>query len=54
MVKLVGTGLVVTGLPLNHYFTQSDIVRDISIESLLMKMHERNFAEFQLQQRAKK
>ena len=40
---------VVTGLSLNHYFTQSDKVRDTSIEGLLMKMYEHDFVEPQLQ-----
>ena len=40
---------VVTGLRSNHYFTQSDKVRDTSIEGLLMKMHECDFIESQLQ-----
>ena len=40
---------VVTGLFSNHYFTQSDKVRNTSIESLLMKMYEHDFVEPQLQ-----
>ena len=45
---------VVTGLCSNHYFTQSDEVRDTSIEDLLMKMFEHDFFEPQLQHRANK
>ena len=40
---------VVTGLPSNHYFTQSDKVRYTSIEGLLMKMYKHDFVEPQLQ-----
>ena len=40
---------VVTGLPSNHHFTQSDKVKDTSIEGLFMKMYEHNFVEPQLQ-----
>ena len=40
---------VVTGLPSNHYLTQSDKVRDTSIEGLLMKMCKQDFVEPQLQ-----
>ena len=40
---------VVTALPSNHCFTQSDKVRDTSIEGLLMEMYEHDFVEFQLQ-----
>ena len=40
---------MVGGLPWNHYFMQSDKVRDTCIEGLLMKMGDRNFAEPQLQ-----
>ena len=45
---------VVTGLPSNHYFMQSDEVRDTSIEGLLMKMYEQSFVEPQLQHWANK
>ena len=45
---------VVTGLFSNHYFTQSDKVRNTSIESLLMKMYEDDFVESQLQHCANK
>ena len=45
---------VVTGLPLNHYFTQYDKVRDTSTEGLLMKMYEHDFVEPQLQHCANK
>ena len=45
---------VVTGLPLNHYFTQYDKVRDTSTEGLLMKMYEDDFVEPQLQHCANK
>ena len=45
---------VVTGLPSNHYFTQSDKVRDTSNEGLLMKMYEHDFFEPQLQHCASK
>ena len=45
---------VVTGLHSNHYFTQSDKVRDTSIELLLMKMYEHDFVERHLQHRANK
>ena len=41
---------VVTRLPSNHYFTQCDKVKDTSVEGLLMKMYEHDFAELQLQQ----
>ena len=41
--------VVVTGLRSNHYYTQSDKVRDTSIEGLLMKMYEHDFTESQLQ-----
>ena len=40
---------VVTGLPSNHCFMQSDKVRNTSIEGLLMKMYERDFVQPQLQ-----
>ena len=40
---------VVTGLPSNHHFTQSNKVKDTSIEGLLMKMYEHDFVEPQLQ-----
>ena len=40
---------VVTGLPSNHYFRQSDKVKDTSIEGLFMKMYEHDFVEPQLQ-----
>ena len=45
---------VVTGLPSNHCFTQSNKVRNTSIEGLLMKMYERDFVEPQLQHCANK
>ena len=45
---------VVTGLPSNHYFTQSDKVRDTSVEGLLMKIYEHDFVEPQLQHCANK
>ena len=45
---------VVTGLPSNHYFTQSDKVRDTSVEGLLMKIYEHDFVEPQLQHYANK
>ena len=45
---------MVTGLPSNHYFTQSHKVRDTSIESLLMKMYKHDFVEPQLQHCANK
>ena len=45
---------VVTGLTSNHYFTQSDKVRDTSIEGLLMKMYKHDFVEPQLQHCANK
>ena len=45
---------VVVGLPSNHYFTQSNKVRDNPTEGLLMKMHEHDFIEPQLQHRANK
>ena len=45
---------VVTGLTSNHYFTQSDKVRDTSIEGLLMKMYKHDFVEPQLQDCANK
>ena len=45
---------VVTGLCSNHYFTQSDKVRDTSIEGSLMKTFEHDFFEPQLQHRANK
>ena len=37
---------VATGLPSNHYFTQSDKVRDTSMEDLLMKMYEYDFVKY--------
>ena len=40
---------VVTWLPSNHHFTQSDKVKDTSIEGLFMKMYEHNFVKPQLQ-----
>ena len=40
---------VVTELPSNHYFTQSDKVRDTFIGGLLTKMYEHDFLEPQLQ-----
>ena len=40
---------MITGLPSNHYFTQSDKVRDTFIEGLSMKMYEHDFVEPQLQ-----
>ena len=45
---------VVTGLPSNHYFTQSDKVKDTSIEGFFMKMYEYNFVEPQLKHCANK
>ena len=45
---------VVTGLPSNHYFRQSDKVKDTSIEGLFMKMYEHDFVEPQLQHCDKK
>ena len=36
---------VVTGLLSNHYFTQSDKIRDTSIECLLMKMYDHDFGK---------
>ena len=45
---------VVTGLPLNHYLTQSDEVRNTSIEGSLMKMYDHDFVEPQLQHCANK
>ena len=45
---------VATGLPSNHYFTQSDKVRKTSIEDLLMKMQENAFVGPQLQHIANK
>lgn len=45
---------VATGLPSNHYFTQSDKVRKTSIKDLLMKMHESAFVGPQLQHIANK
>ena len=45
---------VVTGLTSNHYFTQSDQVRDTSIAGLLMKMYKHDFVEPQLQHCANK
>ena len=40
---------VVTGLPSNHYFKQSDKAKDTPIEGLFMKMYEHDFVEPQLQ-----
>ena len=45
---------VVPGLPLNPYFTQSNKVRDTSIEGTLTKMYKHNFVEHQLQHHANK
>ena len=45
---------VATGLPSNHYFTQSDKVRKTSIEDLLMKIYENAFVGPQLQHIANK
>ena len=45
---------IVTGLCWNRYFTQSDEVRDTSIEDFLMKMSEHDFFEPQLQHHANK
>ena len=45
---------VVTGLPSSHYFTQSDQVRDTSIEGLSMKMYDHDFVEPQLQHHVNK
>ena len=45
---------VVTGFASNHYFTQSDKVRDTSVEGLLMRIYEHNFVESQLQHSAYK
>ena len=36
---------MVTGLSSNHYFMQSDKVRDTSIEGLLLKMYKHDFVE---------
>ena len=40
---------LVTGLPSNYHFMQSDKLRDTSIEGLLMKMYKHDFVEPQLQ-----
>ena len=45
---------LVTGVCSNHDFTQSDKVRNTSIEGLLMKMYKHDFVEPQLQHRANK
>ena len=45
---------VVTGLLSNHYFTQSDKIRDTSIECLLMKMYDHDFGKPHLQHCANK
>ena len=45
---------VATGLPSNHYFTQSNKVADTSIEGLLMKMYEQGFVVPQLSHFANK
>ena len=45
---------LVTGVRSNHDFTQSDKVRNTSIEGLLMKMYKDDFVEPQSQHRANK
>ena len=43
-----------TGPPSNHYFKGSNMVRDTFIESLLMKIFEKDFVGLQFQHHANK
>lgn len=45
---------VATGPPSNHYFKGSNKVRDTFIESLLMKIFEKDFVGLQFQHHANK